>query len=683
MTAISFNSPLSWLGILFFMAPLAGGLYYEQQFFLFLISLIVIFLAGSIFTRPVNRWSWHPLDLGGLAFVLAYLLSLPGAADYREALVGFFRAVAYFLFYWLVTRHGGSVSRLKSLLWALYLSGITSVALSFLVASGWVVMDTVYEEGILHTTLHYKNAGALFLAVTGLMGFFLHSGATGLKVRMGLAAGQYWLLIGLLGTMSRGVWLLYPLALAALLAGWPAPKRRKALGLFFTSAVAALAIQNVAYISFNNGQPFLAWLWLASGAAITLVLTYGLAKMPTLPSFSGRVRLLAIPTMLFLGAGLLWLNAGSGIFARWQEFSLNSHSVQERLYLYKDAWKIISAHPVFGAGAWGWDSLYLNIQSYAYYAENVHNDYLQLMVETGMVGLAAFLLTWGLFIYYLKKTLRETTGETRRLLWTAGTGAVLIGVHSMLDFNLSFSSQALLLWLFFALPAALDKCNPFKVNPRAAKVSLTAIVLLLTLMVGLLGSFYVGSRLFAQGVEALDQGDVVTARKFFRRAIALDPYKTNTAISLAQVNLALVEGRDGAALDEALYYARKTVSLRPSEPLGHFVLATALFRRGEADQGISELEAYVRSQPNLLTAYEELAKGYNQVGLFFLAKGNLDKAAYYFKKTLTVPELLSERLKGLEPGALKLWSAEPRLDSSTEIPHQVAEAANRLAQLGN
>ena len=269
------------------------------------------------------------------------------------------------------------------------------------------------------------------------------------------------------------------------------------------------------------------------------------------------------------------------------------------------------------------------------------------MVETGIVGLTAFLSTWGLFVYYLKKTLRETTGETHRLLWTAGTGAVLMGVHSMLDFNLSFSSLALLLWLFFCLPAALDKHNPVKVNPRATKVGLTAVVLLLTLMAGLSGSFYAGSRFFTQGVEALDQGDVVTAREYFRRAIALDPYKTNTAVSLAQVNL-----------------------------------ATALFHRGEADQGISELEAYVRSQPNLLTAYEELAKGYNQAGLFYLAKGDPDKAAYYFKKTLSVPELLSERQKGLEPSALKLWTAEPRLDSSTEMPQQVAEAENRLAQLG-
>ncbi|PKM88257.1 hypothetical protein CVU83_01945, partial [Candidatus Falkowbacteria bacterium HGW-Falkowbacteria-2] len=36
----------------------------------------------------------------------------------------------------------------------------------------------------------------------------------------------------------------------------------------------------------------------------------------------------------------------------------------------------------------------LNIQSYGYYAENVHNDFLQIAVETGLLGLLAFISVW-------------------------------------------------------------------------------------------------------------------------------------------------------------------------------------------------------------------------------------------------------------------------------------------------
>jgi len=682
MSNITLKSPPLWLGVFLFIAPLAKGLYYEQDLFLFLLGLVMVFSIYWLRQRPFDRWLYYPLDFGLAAFVLAYFLSIPGAADIREAVVGLLRAIGYILFYWLVTRHVRDLPNLKRLFWAIYLSSLASLALSFLVASGWLTMPTVYEAGILQTTLQYKNAGALFIAIASILGLFLYSGISDPRTRLTMAAGQYLLLTGLIGTMSRGVWLLYPLALLVLLPGWPAPTRNKALGLLVITSIPALAVQDLIYSAFNNAQPISAWLWLVLGTGLTLILSYGLEKFPHLPAAVSNRRFLAMLGLLALGAILIRLNSGSGLVARIKEISFTSYSVQERLYLYKDAWKIITSHPFFGAGARGWDALYLNIQSYAYYAENVHNDYLQLLVETGFFGLLAFLLIWALFLLTLRRKLKSADDETRRLLWTAGVAAVFMGVHSILDFDLAHSALALLLWTFLAVPTALDKPKILTLRPLLRNIYPVVLILFLITISSISVSFYIGNNLFAKGEETLNQGDLPATREYFRQALTFDPYKTNTVVSLAQINLALAEGNDQAALEEALTYARKAVDLRPAEPLSHFVLATALYYRGEAEEGAKELEAYVNKQPNLLKTYEELAKGYNQAGKYFLSQGNPGKAAYYFRKTLTVPQLLSGQQSRIEPGALSLWVAEPKLDTSEEIPKLVEEAKNQLSQLG-
>ena len=86
---------------------------------------------------------------------------------------------------------------------------------------------------------------------------------------------------------------------------------------------------------------------------------------------------------------------------------------------------------------------------------------MQVWVEAGTLGLLAFLAMWVAFIMIAIRTHRNLkqqmeAGETEAssyliMLWGTLAGALALGIHAAMDFDLSLSAISLLLWTLFAL----------------------------------------------------------------------------------------------------------------------------------------------------------------------------------------------------------------------------------------
>ena len=84
-----------------------------------------------------------------------------------------------------------------------------------------------------------------------------------------------------------------------------------------------------------------------------------------------------------------------------------------------------------------------------------HNDYLQLLVETGLAG-------FGIALWFLVLTFRRARAKLENWTETANgtlTVAALLGcigilVHSFLDFNLQIPANAALFYVLCAIAAA-------------------------------------------------------------------------------------------------------------------------------------------------------------------------------------------------------------------------------------
>ena len=128
-----------------------------------------------------------------------------------------------------------------------------------------------------------------------------------------------------------------------------------------------------------------------------------------------------------------------------------------RLNMTKDCLKMFSHRPVLGWGLGtfpivypGYRSFYTNL-----FVNEAHNDYAQLLVETGLLGFA--LMVWFLICLYRRGLPTSGRWEFRwdgALSLAALLGCTGILVHSFVDFNLQIPANAAFFYVFCALAAS-------------------------------------------------------------------------------------------------------------------------------------------------------------------------------------------------------------------------------------
>ena len=163
--------------------------------------------------------------------------------------------------------------------------------------------------------------------------------------------------------------------------------------------------------------------------------------------------------VLLLGVLIAWLG-WSTMAARWQEVRL-AQGVEMpmggRLAIDRDALRMFAERPFLGWGLGNFANVHPQFSSFFtdVYVNSVHNDYLQLLVETGALGGLAML--WFVFILFRQ-------GARRLLAWNVCAEdslavAALVGctgllVHSLVDFNLRIPANAALFYVLAVSAAA-------------------------------------------------------------------------------------------------------------------------------------------------------------------------------------------------------------------------------------
>src|SRR6266404_3298838 len=170
--------------------------------------------------------------------------------------------------------------------------------------------------------------------------------------------------------------------------------------------------------------------------ALLLVLLLGRRKNGRIVAAMGSVCL----TVLAFAA---WL----GTAALWQRFT----NVQDwmRLAIIKDGLRMFWQRPILGWGLGTFTTVYPQFRSFHtnLFVNAAHNDYVQALVETGIVGFAAIL--WFVVALY-RGGLRNLASWNRN--WSQMLGlAALIGCtgilfHSAFDFNLQIPANACLFY---------------------------------------------------------------------------------------------------------------------------------------------------------------------------------------------------------------------------------------------
>ncbi len=210
-----------------------------------------------------------------------------------------------------------------------------------------------------------------------------------------------------------------------------------------------------------------AGLWIA-GSRTALVAAFATA---TFAAISGqwvarrRLAILAVLALLAVGGFAAW---------KWYPEGRNASSdaaLNARIELAQAGLKLAREQPVFGIG---FGRFYAESERYADQRENAHNNYIQILAESGVTGLLLFL---AVIVFAMRQSWRCANPPSRALLF--GIGAFLItclGGHPLL-----IGGAAYPFWMALGLaaaPSARQEAVPRAVRAVAAAAAIAFVVTL-------------------------------------------------------------------------------------------------------------------------------------------------------------------------------------------------------------
>jgi O-antigen ligase len=204
------------------------------------------------------------------------------------------------------------------------------------------------------------------------------------------------------------------------------------------------------------------------GGIIGLVLEFILLALLSRAHQIGRKQLLGVAAIaLVAGAFIVWLGVSQAI-QRFEQLTNGGITRDLRVSIYHDTWRIFRGHPWVGTGLGTLIAVYPHYASFynGLTVDHAHNDYLELLADTGLVGGLCGLSFVGLLFWRGLASLQFAERAFVRAI-LAGSLAACAGllVHSLVDFNLHIPSNALI-FLLLACIATAEAKEPTCKLPR-------------------------------------------------------------------------------------------------------------------------------------------------------------------------------------------------------------------------
>lgn len=340
-----------------------------------------------------------PLDMAIIVFVIFVLASFRNTTNSAISLKGFTNIMGYVLLYYMVASNLKKDEHIRWMAGAIVLAGLFVSILGILEYMGFGIFKwekPVTQQVQMWVTMGNSNAVAqyLIMVIPVAIGIMLYS--KNFKWMIVWSCVIAILITCLILTFTKGAWLGLSGALLFFVA---LNARKKITVMVLVGVVAVLFITGL----FANGR-----------------LTQIFREEDKDATFSGRV-------------------------AMWQS-----------------SIKMIQVHPFLGSGL---NNFYLLFPKFQVSKFNevlpnrrpmqVHNDYIQLAVEVGILGLAAFL--W-ILVRYMKYGMSIIKSNRDKWL-TSGLvcGIIALLIHSLTDFGLQMPTPAMMMWAFMGITVAVGE----------------------------------------------------------------------------------------------------------------------------------------------------------------------------------------------------------------------------------
>ncbi len=409
-------------------------------------------------------------------------------------------------------------------------------------------------------------------------------------------------------------------------------------------------------------------------------------------------RMVTLSGMLFI----LLVGGGIAVMAKSDLLKKRMAEVYDpqnmRLYMWEASLKQFHLNPIFGTGS----------GTYLYYGRHfrsqdvqrdpmhVHNDYLELLCEYGIIGalaMAAFLgahLSAG--ITGMRRIVRYKLEPTRRIY--SNELALVIGalsaigalmVHSIVDFNLHIPANTLVIAFLLSILSA-----PTNDAGRAASVETATLIAKSLRWLAPVAGIYlivfglplIRAEYYAERARvSLRDGDYTGAVSYAEQAVATERKNPDIYFYLAESKhfLALDQNLPASERDrlgiETIAALKAGLDLFPKDLRLLLKLGRTYDQLGRFDDGDLIFERAVDADPNFTNTYAYL-------GFHLQLQGKLRAAETEYKKALSIAKegnpLAAAGLRDIEQERKRLKAIQPFdvSDDEDEMDEQADAAAD-------
>lgn len=320
-----------------------------------------------------------------------------------------------------------------------------------------------------------------------------------------------------------------------------------------------------------------------------------------------------------LGAAVALTVLMPGVLFRLHAVSVHQATSISRFYTWRTVLAAWHSSPWIGTGLGSINAVFGRFQplgiikpySLLVFPGAADNDYLQLLLETGLLGIA--LATGGLMLTLarLRHIWKQTTERQRILLAVTGGGLLAVAVQAVFEVTLFLPMIAVMIVLLLALVTLeIGQEDRVLALTGARRALPLAMLGALALGVVVVIPWIQGMRMAHAAAQALAGQGAVLALTDARQAVRLDPAAESYRLLQGRLLLTQALTTDRADPGSALRAARKAyqaaIRLSPDEASGFFGLAQTEMAMG-AQQAAwrTETQALARNPYNpfgLLTA---------------------------------------------------------------------------------
>lgn len=309
--------------------------------------------------------------------------------------------------------------------------------------------------------------------------------------------------------------------------------------------------------------------------------------------------------LLFAAALYLSPTLGKRILTSFEMDRTSSFA--RRLVFWEAGYKAFLDAPLLGHGLGSCERTIMQFRSPDYWTvgsedivSHAHNEPLELVMETGVVGLAAYLLVVVVVVRAALTRMRTEKGTDRLLRLGFLCGLVAVLIDNGASMSLRVTPIGPLAWMWMGIVAAPRERN----NSASAKQIAGAGKEVILLAAWLAFAVWYGrtewdhfqaDRHFFKGLIADKRKDHTTSLAEYNTASTLAPYNLNARIHLAYQYLITRQ------YSEALAASREVQTLCPYYPKANLIEAAACLSSGRSTEALAaaEREISLRNHPDV------------------------------------------------------------------------------------